>query len=88
MKHVLIYTLDYCPFCKKALEFLTEKQIPFENIDVTYDEENMTERIREMFDIKGEVTFPQIVIAHQNIGGYSDLMELEKEGKLVELLED
>ena len=88
MKHVLLYTLDYCPFCKKAIEFFTQKGIPFENIDVTYNEEEMTERIREMFNIKGEVTFPQIIIAHQNIGGYSDLMKLEQEGQLVNLLED
>ena len=88
MQNVLIYTLNYCPYCKKAMEFFTQKNIPFENVDVTYDEEIMTEKIKEMFKIEGEVTFPQIIIGHQNIGGYSDLMKLEQEGQLVNLLED
>lgn len=87
MKNVIIYTLNYCPFCKKALDFLKEKNINFEEIDVTYDEENMTEKIKNMFKLEKEVTFPQIIIDKQNIGGYSDLMKLEQEGQLSKLLE-
>ncbi|MBO5948822.1 glutathione S-transferase N-terminal domain-containing protein [bacterium] len=87
MKNVIIYTLNYCPFCKKALDFFKEKNINFEEIDVTYDEENMTEKIKNMFKLEKEVTFPQIIIDKQNIGGYSDLMKLEQEGQLSKLLE-
>lgn len=87
MKNVIIYTLNYCPFCKKALDFFKEKGIAFEEIDVTYDEENMTEKIKNMFKLEKEVTFPQIIIDKQNIGGYSDLMKLEQEGQLSKLLE-
>ena len=86
MKNVLIYTLNYCPFSKKALDFLTQKGVPFENVDVTYDEENMTEKIRQMFDLKGEITFPQIIIDKKNIGGYVDMMRLERKGELDNLL--
>ena len=86
MKNVLIYTLNYCPFCKKALDFLEKLGVPFENIDVTYDEENMTEKIRQMFDLKGEITFPQIIIDKKNIGGYVDMMRLERKGELDKLL--
>ena len=32
MKNVIIYTLNYCPFCKKALDFFKEKNINFEEI--------------------------------------------------------
>lgn len=87
MKNVIIYTLNYCPFCKKTLDFFKEKGIAFEEIDVTYDEENMTEKIKNMFKLEKEVTFPQIIIDKQNIGGYSDLMKLEQEGQLSKLLE-
>lgn len=86
MKNIIIYTLNYCPYCKKAVEFFKERNIPFEEIDVTYDEEIMSERIKNMFHIEKELTFPQIVIDKQNIGGYSDLMQLEEEGQLEKLL--
>jgi len=88
MKNVIIYTLNYCPFCKKALEFLQKLGIPFENIDVTYDEENMTQKIKTMFNLQGQVTFPQIIIDKQNIGGYVDLRRLQHRGQLAQLLAD
>ena len=86
MKNIIIYTLNYCPYCKKAIEFFKGKNIPFEEIDVTYDEEKMSERIKNMFHIEKELTFPQIIIDKQNIGGYSDLIQLEEEGQLDKLL--
>lgn len=88
MKKVLIYTLNYCPFCQKAIDFLKNKEIPYENIDITYDEEEMTKKIAQIFNIKDEITFPQIIIGKDNIGGYDNITELEKNGKLEELLKD
>ena len=40
------------------------------------------ENFKKKFDIKGEVTVPQIIINGKRIGGYSDLMALYEGGKL------
>ncbi len=88
MKQVKIYTLDYCPFCKKAKAILRNKNIPFEDIDVTPDEENHTKKIAEQYKIEGEVTFPQIIIGQNRIGGCSDLEQLVANNRLEDLLNE
>ena len=78
-----IYTLDYCPYCKKALSFLREKRVEFEHIRVDEDEERWYDKLSAKFGIPiGDLTFPQIVIDGKRIGGYSDMMELNDHGKL------
>ena len=35
MNEIIMYTVDYCPYCKKAEMFFKERNIPFKNIDTT-----------------------------------------------------
>jgi glutaredoxin 3 len=84
MAKVITYTVDYCPFCKKAKKLLNEKGIQFEDIDCTENEDQMRAKLSEMTG--GNDTFPQIFINGKNIGGYTDLKLLEELGKLDEML--
>lgn len=88
MKHVTIYTLNYCPYCKRAKTILREKNISFEEIDVTENEETKTKEIAEKYNIKNDVTFPQIIIGEQRIGGCSDLEQLILDGKFDDLMKE
>lgn len=88
MKQVTIYTLNYCPYCKKAKTILRDKNISFDEIDVTADEDVQSKKIAEKFKITGEVTFPQIIIGKDRIGGCSDLEQLIKENRLNKLLNE
>ena len=45
MSKVLTYTVDYCPYCKKAKALLKEKGVDFEDIDITQNEDEMREKI-------------------------------------------
>lgn len=80
--NIEIYTLDYCPFCKKAKAFFDEKNIPYVEYKLNGDEDEEFRKLQKKFDIKNEVTVPQIVINGKRIGGYSDLMALYETGKL------
>lgn len=88
MNDVVIYTVDYCSYCKKAEMFLIEKNIPFKKIDITSDEQEYRKKLGEYYDIQGRVTVPQIIINGQRIGGYDDLMKLNEEGALGSLLKN
>lgn len=77
-----IYTVDYCPYCKAAKKFFSEHNIEYTEHDITEDETIMRKKLGEMFDIKGEVTVPQIILNGQYIGGYSDMIYAYNEGKL------
>lgn len=80
--NIEIYTLDYCPFCKKAKAFFDERNIPYIEYKLDGDEEEEFRKLQKKFDIKGEVTVPQIIINGKRIGGYSDLMALYEGCKL------
>lgn len=88
MKEVEIYTVDYCPYCKKAEMLLNEKGVKYKKHDITSNEEEYRERLGQYYDIKGKVTVPQIIIGGQRIGGYDSLSALDKDGKLDGLLND
>ena len=79
---VKIYTKDPCPYCVRAIQFLTNRDIPFEEIDLTGNQSEMN-RIKQE---TGWMTMPIIIINDQVIGGYTDLVELENSNKLESLL--
>ncbi len=80
---IILYTQAFCGYCAAARSLLNGKKAVYEEIDVTL---NKTLR-REMKDRSGRNTAPQIFIDDQYIGGYDDLSELDRDGKLDELLQ-
>ena len=79
MKDVVVYSTDYCPYCRQAERFLTEKGVPFQSVDVTGDDA-MREKLVELSG--GRRTVPQIFIGGEAIGGYSDMIALHQKGEL------
>lgn len=69
-----IYTVDYCPYCKKALAFFDAHNIQYTRHRIDDNEAQMRKKLGEMYDIKGDVTVPQIIIDGKRIGGYTDLI--------------
>ncbi len=83
MKPVKIYTTNYCGYCTRAKDFLRGKGISFEEIDVTGDD---AARARLAEQAGGRKTVPQIFIAGEPIGGYTDLVQLDRDGRLDPML--
>lgn len=83
MKQVTIYTTQTCPYCFAAKELLSNKNVAFEEIDVSGNQ-----AVRDkMTDLaKGRTSVPQIFIDGAHIGDCSELQELEQQGKLNALL--
>lgn len=63
---VKIYTTPTCPFCWMAKEFLKEKGIEFEEIDVSIDET----KAKEMVEKSGQMGVPVIEIDGEIIIGF------------------
>ncbi len=75
---VVIYSKKLCPYCVRAKEFFKQKNIVFEEVDLTdnYDE------IDKLKKKTGHMTMPQIFIDDVFIGGYTDLMDKISNGDL------
>lgn len=79
---VVVYTKDYCPYCTWAMRLLDKKGVSYEEIDVTHD----LVRRQEMMERSHRRTVPQIFICGEPVGGYDDLVALDRAGKLDALL--
>ena len=75
---IKIYTKAYCSYCYAAKNLLVKRGLAFEEIALTG---NMPAE-QEMRDLTGRTTVPQILINGTPVGGYTDLIELDREGKL------
>ncbi|EAQ65771.1 Glutaredoxin [Marinomonas sp. MED121] len=82
MSQVTIYSSDYCPFCIRAKQLLTMKQVEFNEINV----DGQSALRREMTEKSGRTSVPQIWIQEHHVGGCDELFALERSGKLDALL--
>ena len=82
MKPVTLYTTDFCPFCRSAKALLSKRGIAYEEINLARDPDARN-RLQE---VTGMVTFPQIVIDGQSIGGFDQLLAADRSGRLPSLL--
>ncbi len=83
MKKVTVYSSTRCPYCVKAKWLLDSKNVQYEEIDITDDDEA---RLKLIEKSNGMRTVPQIFIDEIHVGGCDDLYELENKGKLDTML--
>lgn len=67
MKKVLIYSTSTCPYCVKVKEYLDSRNIGFENIDVSTDQD----KVQEMIDKSGQMGVPVIDIDGKIVIGFN-----------------
>jgi glutaredoxin 3 len=80
---VKVYSTSYCPYCDRAKALLRKRDVPFEEIDVSGDEEKRAWLVKAS---GGRRTVPQIFIDDAAIGGSDELHALDRSGQLETLL--
>ena len=83
MSRVTIYTTEPCGFCRVAKSLLNKRGVPYAEINLAKDPSGRAELVR----LTGMMTFPQVVIDDEPIGGYQELVTADKAGRLSELTE-
>ena len=84
MKSITVYSGPMCNFCDAAKRLLSRNNLNYDEIDISTKEglrDEMTKRAN------GRRTIPQIFFDDYHVGGYQELRELEKTGKLLSSLE-
>ena len=83
MHKVTVYTAGNCCYCHMAKDLLRRKGAAFDEID-----RHRPQRFARRFVRRagGRRTVPQIWIGSMHVGGCDDLFDLERSGKLDELL--
>ena len=70
---VLVYSTPTCPYCVRLKQYLTEKNIPFEEFDVGTDQAKAEEMIKK----SGQMGVPVIDIDGKIVVGF-DKPEIQK----------
>lgn len=79
---VIVYTLNYCPYCRAVKDLLTKKGIVFEEIDFGGNDILRAEIAKK----SGQQTAPQVFVDAVPIGGYEEVKRLVERGKLDKLV--
>jgi glutaredoxin 3 len=80
---VTIYSTGACPYCIQAERLLAAKGVKeIDKVRVDLD----PARRQEMMERTGRRTVPQIYIGEFHVGGYDDLVALDRAGRLEPLL--
>ena len=81
MRRMTVYTTDPCGYCRTAKALLAKRRIPYEEINLARDPEGRAELVR----LTGMMTFPQVMIDGEPIGGFQELAAADRAGRLREL---
>jgi glutaredoxin 3 len=81
MADVIVYTTDPCARCATAKQLLTRRGISYAEVNLSKDPDGRAELSRRT----GMMTFPQIVIGEQTLGGLDDLVTADRDGRLTPL---
>lgn len=83
MPTILMYSTGWCPFCTRAESYLRKKGVGLiekKRVD------QVPGALEEMMARTGRRTVPQLFIDERHIGGFDDLVALDRLGGLEPLL--
>jgi glutaredoxin 3 len=82
MKPITVYTTEYCPYCTSAKTLLAKRKIEYTEVNLARDPDGRA----ELAEKTGMITFPQIVIGDETLGGFQELLAADRAGRLSELI--
>jgi glutaredoxin 3 len=79
---VRVYTTRICHYCVRAKALLNKRGIAFVEIDVS----GSAEKRDWLVQVTGRRTVPQIFVGDEAIGGYDELVALDRTGALMPMV--
>jgi glutaredoxin 3 len=81
-KNVIVYTTDPCSFCSRVKQLLDARGVEYTEINMARDAAGRQELVQKT----GMMSFPQVVIGDQLIGGFQETLAADQSGELRQLL--
>ncbi len=81
-KTITLYTTDRCSSCVRAKALLTQRALPFEEVNLSRDHDGRVALAQRT----GMMTFPQVLVGDHTLGGYDALAAADRDGTLATLL--
>jgi glutaredoxin 3 len=82
MSDVVVYTTDPCSFCVRVKQLLGARGIEYTEINLARDPAGRAELVEKT----GMMSFPQVIIGGELVGGFQETVQADQSGRLRELL--
>jgi len=79
---ITVYTTEPCSFCTRVKDILNAYGAQFTEVNLAKDADGRMELVRRT----GMMTFPQVLVGEQLLGGFSETLTALQSGRLDELL--
>jgi glutaredoxin 3 len=83
MKEITVYTTEPCSFCTRVKQLLDARGLEYKEINLAKDADGRTELVQKT----GMMSFPQVLIGDELVGGFQETLMADRSGRLSELLE-
>jgi glutaredoxin 3 len=78
MPKITVYSTDACSFCTRAKALLDARGLVYEEINLSRDPDGRAELVNRT----GMLSFPQILVEDQVVGGFMELVAADRSGRL------
>jgi glutaredoxin 3 len=82
MAQITVYTTDPCSFCIRVKQLLAARELAYTEVNLSKDPEGRA----RLVELTGMLSFPQVVIGDEVIGGFLETLEADRSGRLRDLL--
>ncbi len=82
MSKITVYTTEQCSFCSRVKAMLSAQGVEFAEVNLSKDPVGRMELAQKT----GMMSFPQVLIGGELLGGFAELQAAAEEGRLEELL--
>lgn len=79
---ITVYTTEPCSFCARVKGLLSARGLRFSEVNLAKDPVGRV----ELASRTGMMTFPQVLVGDQLLGGFAETLEAIQNGRLDELL--
>jgi len=81
-RHITVYTTEPCSFCARVKGLLKARGLEFSEVNLSRDAEGRV----QLATRTGMMTFPQVLVGDELLGGFSETLNALESGRLQELL--
>ena len=82
MSKITVYTTEPCAYCARVKGLLHSRGLEFAEVNLSKDPEGRVELAAKT----GMMTFPQVIVGGQLVGGFNETRAAAEDGRLDELL--
>jgi len=83
MAQITVYTTEPCAYCTRVKQLLQSRGYDYSEINLARNPEGRSELVA----LTGMMSFPQVIVGEELVGGFDQTLAADQSGKLKTLVE-